>query len=174
MPPTNEPMDVFKHYDMTGQTTECWVWKGAWGGRENGKRPYFMCDGNRTMAYRIVYSLTHGVVLTQSQSLLHSCDNGAWPIGCGNPAHLRIGTTKENADDRVLRQRHGLSHTIVRSIRRGLANGRTQQELADLFEISRESISAIATGRTYAQVSDEDEAETSKGAESATVDKELG
>lgn len=167
---TNQPVDVFKLYDMTKATTECWVWKGAWGGRTTGKRPYFMCDGHRTMAYRVVYNLVNGVTLTPEQLLLHSCDNGSWPIGCGNPQHLRIGTTKENADDRVTRQRHGLSHSVVRSIRKLLAAGRTQQQIADLYEVSRETVSAIATGRTYQQVKDANDDPSSNEDDQAAVD----
>ena len=157
MPSTNEPTDVFTLYDMTQANTECWVWKGAWGGRTTGKRPYFMCSGVRTMAYRVVYNLVNGVTLTPEMQLLHSCDNGAWPIGCGNPAHMRVGTVKENANDRVERQRHGMSHSTVQLIRRLLKRGETQQDIADLLTISRESVSAIATGRTYSQVPQEEE-----------------
>jgi DNA-binding XRE family transcriptional regulator len=154
MPTPNQPTDVFKLYDMSQTTTECWVWRGAWGGRPTGKRPYFMCDGVRTMAYRVVYGLVNGTTLTPDQSLLHSCDNGAWPIGCGNPQHLRVGTTRENANDRVERQRHGLPHSVVQAIRKLLAQGQTQLAIAELYGVSRETISAIATGRTYQQVKD--------------------
>jgi DNA-binding XRE family transcriptional regulator len=52
-------------------------------------------------------------------------------------------------DDMKRRERHGLPGTAVRAIRRLLDQGDTQQSIADKFGVSRETISAIATGRVY-------------------------
>src|SRR3954471_9393430 len=96
---TNEPHDVFKFYNMMVESGECWQYTGnAWGGQAREKRPYFMAAGRRQIAYRWIYELVHGVTLTPDQIILHSCDNGGHPIGCGNPAHLRVGTLQENTD----------------------------------------------------------------------------
>lgn len=150
---SNAPSDVFKLVNMRGPT-ECWPWLGTWGGRKREPRPYFMADGRRTMAYRWVYELVHGVTLTKDQIILHSCDGGGYPIGCSNPAHLRLGTHEENMSDMVQRERHGLPATIVRAIRRLLDQGLTQQEVADRYGLSREAISAIVTGRSHKHVED--------------------
>ncbi len=50
-------------------------------------------------------------------------------------------------DDMVERERHGLPKTVVRAIRKLRIEGRTQSDIADLYGISREAISAIDTGR---------------------------
>jgi hypothetical protein len=147
----NEPIDVFNHIDMRGKD-ECWQWNGTWGGAQRERRPYFMAAGRRQIAYRWVYELVHGVTLEPKQSLLHSCDNGGDPIGCCNPAHLRLGSTQENMDDMKRRERHGLPHNVVKAIRRLLAESRTQEEIATLYGVSRETISAIATRRVYSHV----------------------
>jgi DNA-binding XRE family transcriptional regulator len=97
-------------------------------------------------------SLVNGVTLTPDQLILHSCDKGGYPVGCGNPAHMRIGTVQQNSDDMMDRQRHGLPKTVVRAIRTLIEQGRTQQEIADLYGVSRETISAIATTRVYKKV----------------------
>jgi hypothetical protein len=152
MPSRNEPIDVFKLYDMTSGPDSCWKWNGTWGGPAREKQPYFMAGRKRMMAYRWVYELAHGVTLTRDQLILHSCDNGGDPIGCGNPAHLRVGTPQENMDDMVARERAGLSNFVVRAIRKLLEQGRPQQEIADLYGISREAVSAIATKRTHQSV----------------------
>ena len=150
----NDPVDIFKYYDMKGED-ECWAYIGrAWGGQPRERRPYFMAAGRRQIAYRWVYELVHGVILTSDQLILHSCDNGGYPIGCGNPAHMRVGTNQANMDDMKDRARHGMPATVVRAIRTLLERGRPQQEIADLYGVSRETISAIATQRVYRHITD--------------------
>jgi hypothetical protein len=148
MPPTNDPIDVFKLYRMLGPD-ECWPWLGAWGGQPRERRPYFMSGRRRQIAYRWVYELVHGVTLTPDQFILHSCDKGGEPTGCGNPKHLRVGTREENMNDAMQRHRYGLPKTVVRAIRRLLSEGRPQQEIADLYGVARTTISAIATEKTH-------------------------
>lgn len=150
----NLPVNVFDYIDMSGGPESCWKWRGPTGGRKEEPRPYFTTNGKRYIAYRLVYELTHGFPLTPDQLLLHSCDNGRMPIGCCNPKHLRIGTVQENSNDMKNRERHGLPHNTVRAIRKLIEQGRTQQDIADLYGISRENVSAIATGRTYGHVSE--------------------
>ena len=145
----NEPVDVFKHYQILNDD-ECWPWLGPWGGRSGiERRPYFQAGGKRQIAYRWCYELVHGITLTPDQLILHSCDHGSYPVGCGNVAHMRIGTHDDNMQDMTGRARHGLSHSVVRAIRKLLEQGRTQEEIATLYGVSREAISAIATRRAY-------------------------
>ena len=68
---------------------------------------------------------------------------------------MRLGSVLENADDMTERQRVGLPHTVVRAIRRLLDQGMTQADVAARYALSRETVSAIATGRTYKGVIDE-------------------
>ena len=153
-----DPVDVFKYITMRG-VDECWSWSGTWGGRERDKRPYFQCNGRRTMAYRWVWELVNGPI-PAGLLILHSCDQGGYPVGCTNPAHMRLGDVQENSDDMKARERHGLPKTIVRAIRKLLDQGRSQASIADLYGMSRENVSAIATGRTYGHVEDDDENNT--------------
>lgn len=156
---TNDPVDVFKFIDMRGPD-ECWRWLGTWGGRSTDTRPYFQANGVRKIAYRWVWELVHGVQLQQHELVLHSCDQGAYPVGCMNPAHHRIGTVEDNARDMTARQRHGLPHNVVKAIRRLLDQGRLQSEIAKLYGLSPEIVSAIATGRVYRHIPLEDVATT--------------
>jgi hypothetical protein len=151
---TNLPEDVFKFYDMHGPD-ECWNWLGPWGGRDHTRRPYFMANGRRTMAYRWVVELVQGVTLGADQLVCHKCDQGGWPVGCGNPAHLFVGDNQGNSEDMKRKERHGLPHSVVRAIRRLLDQGQTQGEVARLYGLSRETVSALATGRVYSHVTDE-------------------
>jgi DNA-binding XRE family transcriptional regulator len=149
MPTQNDPIAVFRYYNMQVGQDECWVWAGPWGGQSRERRPYFMAGRRRQIAYRWVYELVHGVTLTPDQPILHSCDNGGHPIGCGNPAHLRLGTREENTNDMMSRERHGLPKTVVRAIRTLLEQGKTQEEIANVYGIARTTVSAIATGRSH-------------------------
>lgn len=150
---THDPIDVFQLIKMNGPD-ECWPWLGSWGGRSRDRRPYFMAQRRRQMAYRWVYELVHGVELTPEQMILHSCDNGGWPIGCCSPNHLRIGTQAENTQDMTDRQRHGLPATVVRAIRRLIEQEVTQEAIAKLYGLTRETVSAIATKRAYKHIGD--------------------
>ena len=151
--PKKQPIDVFNLIDMRGPD-ECWPFNGTWGGQPRDKRPYFQADGRRMIAYRWVYELVHGITLAPDQPLLHSCDNGGHPIGCCNVNHIRLGTTQENSDDMTQRERHGMPKTVVNAIRRLIAEGRTQTDIAALYGVSREAISAIATHRAYKHLPD--------------------
>ena len=146
----HEPTDVFRYIEMSSADV-CWRWTGTWGGRAADRRPYFMSDGRRTMAYRWVWELVNGPI-PDGQMILHSCDRGGYPIGCCNPHHMRLGGVVENAADMTARQRHGLPHNVIRAIRRLIDEGKTQSEIASLYGISRESVSAIATERVYRHV----------------------
>jgi hypothetical protein len=105
----------------------------------------------------------HGEVLTADVLLLHSCDNGGWPIGCSNPKHLRKGTVADNATDMTDRQRHGLPGTVVRAIRRLLEQGKTELFIAEQYGLTRETVSAIKTRRAYKHVSGDDDGDDTSG-----------
>lgn len=154
---TNKPVDVFKHIDMTGGPDACWPWKRALAGNQ---RPYFTVDGKKQLVYRLVRYLVTG----EDSTLIgrHTCDN---PMCC-NPKHIVLGTHQENMDDMKGRERHGLPHHVVKAIRRLLASKRTQQEIADLYGISRETVSAIANNRVYSHVKENEDVEENQRDES--------
>lgn len=145
----NELKDVFKHIDMTAGRSACWPWTGKVAA--NG-RPYFTVDGKKRLAYDIVRELVTGKPLEPGKMNRHTCDNKI----CCNYTHIIVGTHEENMTDMKERERHGLTHHAVRAIRRALEAGQTQQAIAELFGVSRENISAIATGRTYKHVKETD------------------
>jgi DNA-binding XRE family transcriptional regulator len=138
----NSPVDVFRHIDM-GDNDVCWEWKGKI--NEKDGRPYFTVLGKRRAAYLIVLELHTGTKKEKGRMAIHSCDN---PICC-NPFHLRWGTHQDNMNDMKKRERHGLPAIVVRAMRTLLREGVSQQEIGKLYGVSRETISAISTGRSH-------------------------
>ena len=153
-----ELSDVFQYIDMRGGDTEqCWPYVGSYSDK---KLPYFAYERKKLIAYRVVYELTHGPI-PPGHVVRHKCDSQGCPgFTCCNPAHLETGTHQQNMDDMKERERHGLTHYVVRNIKRLLARGdggeATHKAIAELYGISRESVSAIAQGRTYKDISVDD------------------
>jgi hypothetical protein len=142
MTKANTPADVFKHINMkNGDANVCWEWKGKV--NEKDGRPYFTVKGKRRAAYIYVLELFNGEAQKKGMVARHNCDN---PICC-NPHHLIWGDHQDNMNDMKERDRHGVPKTVVRAIHNLYDKGTTQQEIADLYGLSREAISAIVTGR---------------------------
>ena len=135
---SNTPYDVFKNINMKkGDTNVCWEWKG----RVNSKdgRPYFTVDGTRRPAYRYVLELYTGEEQPKSVLTLHKCDNHI----CCNPYHLTWGSHQQNMNEMKERGRHGLPKTVIRAIKNLLTQERSHRDIAELYGVSRETITAI-------------------------------
>lgn len=68
-----------------------------------GDIQYRTQDGEKRhyRAHRLSYEIYNNVLLSPEQLVLHSCD----VPNCINPKHLRVGTNKDNSDDKVSRCR---------------------------------------------------------------------
>jgi hypothetical protein len=142
MPKKNIPTDVFININMhDGDIEVCWEWKGKPNAKDG--RPYITIEGARRPAYVIVLELYTGEH-ADGRYAIHSCDNCI----CCNPHHLNWGTHQDNMDDMKERDRHGLPRTVVRAIHKLLDSGKdTHQTIADLYGVSRETITGINNGR---------------------------
>jgi len=139
----NTPVDVFKKINMhEGDTNVCWEWQGTLNAKDG--RPYFTIAGKRRPAYVIVLEAFTGEE-ANGRVARHDCDHEY----CCNPHHLQWGTNQDNSNDMVDRERHGMPKTVLRAIRKLISKGKTQQEIATLYGISRETVSSIATGRSH-------------------------
>lgn len=130
----------------------CWEWRGP--RRPNGYGTIgtrFGSDG----AHRVAWSLSRSAPVPDGMIVRHTCDNP----GCVNPAHLRIGTQRQNvADardrDRIARgQRHGLAKLTEAEARAIMATDDCRNaELAERYGVSATTISLIRSGRKWAHL----------------------
>lgn len=134
----------------------CWIWTGATCNGGYGKLTF---KGKQKRAHRLAMELTFGKELSKELYVCHTCDNRL----CCNPTHLYCGTPQQNAFDRELRGRGQrvagedhpnarLSEAAVILIKQALCLRVSQSQLAKAFGVAKETISAIATGKTWKSV----------------------
>jgi HNH endonuclease len=132
---------------------ECWPWTASTSStgygviREGGRLDGSLRKAHRVSAHLAGMDISAGLVL-------HSCDNRL----CVNPAHLRVGTHKENAQNAMDRDRVSwgehrpntrLTVRQVLAIRQRLALGEGQKSVAAEYGLHPSTISRIATGSNW-------------------------
>lgn len=132
-------------------TDGCWLWKGA-----GVKYGVFWFAGANESAHKVSYMLHKGDIPLGMQ-VCHTCDHPK----CVNPEHLFLGTAKDNAQDRVRKDRnrkqHGelqemskLSNEQVRELRRSYKTGEVSQaSLARYYSVSPTTVHDIVHNRIY-------------------------
>ena len=101
MPKRSEPQDFWKYVDRTN-LTGCWLWTRSMSEQGYGRVRY---QGQEWKASRLAWHLTYGD--PGDLSVLHHCDNPP----CCNPNHLFKGTSKDNMQDMVNKERHPRNKT---------------------------------------------------------------
>ena len=76
---------------------ECWPWRGIIDSKGYG---VFTAEQRKYGAHRIAYTLAKGPI-PEGLLVRHTCDNPP----CCNPAHLLVGTQKDNIADCIARGR---------------------------------------------------------------------
>ncbi len=157
MPPRHTPTTILQSFWSKVQKTEgCWLWIGAVL-VDSGYGKFY--DGEKTvLAHRFAYKLYHGK-LAREEDVLHTCDI----TNCIREEHLFKGNQEANMKDMVSKGRHvpvpgekcgthKLTTEEVLEIKRALLAGTTQQELAERFDVCRQTVSCIAVGKSWKHV----------------------
>lgn len=101
---------------------------------------------NKVLAHRASFWLYNGVL---PPYLMHTCSLAYRDGSCVNPEHLRPGTHAENLRDYDFAK---LTYEEIPVIRRMLAEGIRQTEIAACFGVNGRTISSINTGKTWVGV----------------------
>ena len=144
-------MDRFWSKVFIGDTDECWPWTASV--RPNGYGQ-FKLDGHMVLAHRTAWTFANGEIPKDNSyhgtCVLHKCDNRS----CCNPAHLFLGSQKDNIHDMISKGRgclknaevvpgQKLDEMDVKFIRYWLDHGYRQWEIADAFGVTQSHISLI-------------------------------
>lgn len=139
----------------------CWNWIGY---RLLNGYGRFSLRGKTELAHRASWKLENGDI-PHGLQVLHRCDNKA----CVNPAHLFLGTQKDNQQDMKSKGRgtknygekagrHKLVEADVWEIHRLHRGGLGNVEIAAKFGVQKAAIQKIVTGsrwpHIYKQVAD--------------------
>jgi CDGSH-type Zn-finger protein len=133
----------------------CWVWKGKITPNGYGQ---MKTDGKTEYVHRIMYEENVSPI-TDGLCICHKCDNKP----CCNPAHLFIGTQKENIADMIRKGRrptlHGSAHGMhklreedVLNIREMLKNGAVGAEVGRQYKVSPVLISKIRLRKIWRHI----------------------
>jgi len=139
-----------RFWSKVEKTTECWIWIGA---KSNG---YGVCslNGKTYFTHRLSWEWANNKSIPDGCIICHSCDNPS----CVNPEHLRADSVQSNVNDRVERNRSAkgknngqarLTEKDVKDIKVLRNKGWTEKAIADLYDVSRSTISHILHGRTW-------------------------
>lgn len=143
------------HVDISPDPNGCWVWRGL---TSTGGYGLVTIHYKMYRTHQLAYELMTGPI-PPGALVLHSCDNPP----CVNPAHLRLGTDKDNALDRVARGRQiqgtvhhnaKLTDDAVRDIRRLHAAGANISQLSRQFDINRHQIRDVIRRKWWKHVTD--------------------
>lgn len=136
-----------------GEPDECWEWQAYLMPRGYGEIGF---RGALLYSHRVAFLLS-GADIPDGLFVLHKCDNPP----CCNPAHLFLGTNKDNMDDMIAKGRHWspvgdknwtakLTWEQVAEIRKRYAQEDVQQkELAKQYGVKACTIRNILTNTTW-------------------------
>jgi len=145
-----KPIPVEKRlWSKVEKTRGCWFWTGQTNGAGYG---LLLRDGRTRLAHRIVWELENGPI-PEGNLVRHMCDNPA----CVNPAHLRLGTQRDNMRDRLISARvhyAGVKLTAddVVNIVDLYKKGETQKSIAKRYGVSEPTVSGIMRGLCWQHV----------------------
>lgn len=131
----------------------CWIWTGKLGSHK--RYGIVSVAGKVLLTHRASYIFFKGIDPTD-MCVLHKCDNGL----CVNPAHLFLGTQKDNVWDMENKRRsrhpkleeHGrakLTFAKIAEARERVSKGEFIKDIAASFGVNRATLGLALNGRTW-------------------------
>ena len=144
-----------RFWESIKKTSSCWMWVGS---RDKDGYGYLSTPRGDIKAHRLAHELHSKMPIPRGLLCCHSCDNPP----CVNPAHLFLGTNKDNLSDAALKLRmhcgeeHGnskLTESKVLKIRSLYASHlHSQEEIGKLFGINQTQVSRVVSRKQWRHI----------------------
>ena len=123
-----EPWEV-RFWSHVNKSGECWLWTT---GKSEHRYGLFQINGRKHRAHRLSWVLANGPI-PDGLLVCHNCPGGDNPA-CVNPAHLFLGTVRDNFEDAVAK---GIVVRVpeIFAPKIGASNRATKLTEADVIEI---------------------------------------
>ena len=128
----------------------CWIWMGSTTVRGYGQ---LISHSRRHYAHRASYQAFIGPI-PDGMNVCHACDN----VYCVNPAHLFLGTQKQNLEDMARKGRSTIGERNPRSklteedvseIKKHIDQGHHIYQIAKKFGVTTGAIYLIKQGKRW-------------------------
>lgn len=127
----------------------CWLWSGGKSGGGYGviSRTSLFPDSPRSpYAHQMAWALAHNTWPPENHVVRHRCNT---PL-CVNPAHLVLGTQKQNMDDRASVGHHITTQRLTEAqVKHILTSEESQSMLASMYGVSQVTISNVRRRKVY-------------------------
>lgn len=148
---------LYRGIDTTDTSDNCWEYNG-YKPRGSKSYGYIQIEGRAKIAHRVSYELNKGEI-PKGYVVMHSCDNPC----CINPAHLSVGTNKDNSQDMVRKGRHKYNigaesyntkfkDEDIIEIRKKLLDGKSISSVSREYGVSWPCIQDIKLKRTWKHI----------------------
>jgi hypothetical protein len=152
----NKENAISRFLAKTKRVGACLIWTASRnGGHRPGRYGSTAYRGKHMLSHRLSYILFKGEI-PEGAYICHTCDNGL----CVEPSHLFAGTQTDNMRDMEAKgrsfhpncEKHGrakITNEDADKIRTLHKAGHSIRSLADLYSLSRPSISRIVKGKGW-------------------------